>query len=258
MRAYMIPDLLKAVFGLWLFWQFEAIAHASPEHQRGAFSHDVSWRDLVTPEHAKVMEDTFDGLETITWSLYVPPDYDPDKPPGIFVFISPIKDGTIRPRWRRVFDQHNMIYISASGAGNYVPSKRRFYHSALAVKTVQSLYKTDERVRIISGFSGGGRMSSRILELLPGVFTGGLMIGGAFDWAGSDEDLKTALGEGAFVFLTGTRDQAEWETRRAYLQYRDAGIADVKYISVRGMTHRFPDAKEMDQALSFLNQHLRD
>ena len=233
-------------------------ASASETLRRGEFEHDVSLKDLLGEDFSAEISNVFDGKDKITWSLYVPKDYSPANPPGIFVFVSPISDGTIRTKWKRAFDAHNMIYISANGAGNYVPSKRRFYHSVLALSTVQKLYETDDRVRIISGFSGGGRMSTRILELLPGTFSGGLIIGGAYDWIGTDQALAQTLEGGAYVFLTGDMDHAEWETRRAYLQYKNAGVADLKYMSVRGLTHRFPGWKEMDKALAFLGERLRD
>ncbi len=231
---------------------------ASEAFRQGEFEHDVSLKDMLGEGYSAEISDVFDGKDTINWSLYVPKNYSPEDPPGIFVFISPISDGAIRTKWKRAFDAHNMIYISANGAGNYVPSKRRFYHSVLALSTVQQLYETDDRVRIISGFSGGGRMSTRILELLPGTFSGGLMIGGAYDWMGTDQELSETLDEGAYVFLTGDMDHAEWETRRAYLQYQNAGIEDVKYMSIRGLTHRFPGWKEMDKALAYLGERLRD
>lgn len=256
MEAVTINRWFVLLIGIILTLSVSAIAQ--PTVQTGIVEYEISLADLIGEEAAQEYSDEFEPDTPIKWSLYVPKNYSSETPPGIFVFVSPIKDGTIRRKWKRVFDARNMIYISAIGDGNFVSSKRRYYNSVFATLVARRLYETDNRVTIVSGFSGGGRMSTRILEFVPQIFTGGLMIGGSYNWQGDIEDLEPKLRGGAYVFLAGDRDHAEWETENAYRQYKNAGLENVKFISVRGLGHSFPNWREMDEALEYINETLRN
>ena len=246
------------MLGLMLAFFGPVLVMADPANEvvTGELTFEINISDLVSSGQLAGFSDQYEADDIISWSVYIPKSYDPENPPGLFVFISPIRDGTIRPSWRRAFDDHNLIYISANKAGNFVTAKRRYYNSVLAVNFARQNYAINEDVKIISGFSGGGRMASRILEFVPGAFTGGLMIGGAFDWLGNEKEMPGILEGGAYVFLTGDRDSAEWETKRLYLQYKRVGISNIKYISVRGRPHIFPRYREMNQSLEFLTERL--
>ena len=235
MNAGRLNRALWFTLGLLLAFGASALGDTRQTHveKAGEFQFETTLSDLVKPDQIAGFADQYQADDVLSWSVYVPKSYDPENPPGLFVFISPIRDGSIRPSWRQAFDNHNLIYISANQAGNFVTAKRRYYNSVLAINFARQKYNLNEDIKIVSGFSGGGRMASRILEFVPGGFTGGLMIGGAFDWLGSEEEMPEVLEGGAYVFLTGDRDSAEWETKRLYLQYKRVGISNIKYISVR-------------------------
>ncbi|NNE57555.1 MAG: hypothetical protein HKN36_05565 [Hellea sp.] len=230
---------------------------ASNSYVLGEYDFQVSLSELVGEKTDFRFSEYFEQEETLNWHIYVPADYDPTDPSGLMVFINPLKSDYMPPKWKRVFDDHNMIYISATGAGNFVPVGRRMANSIFAVTIIQKLYVIDPNVKIISGFSGGARTSCIILENLPGVFNGALVMGGGLPWSESTETLKKTLGAGAYVFLTGTKDSAEQETRQTYWQYRNAGVDNIKLISVKNLGHDFAGEKELSEALEFLTGSLR-
>jgi len=198
-----------------------------------------SYRNIVEPG------------QTISWQVYLPNNDSTDQP-GVFVYVSPMKTGRIDSRWREVMDQQNLIYIAADKSGNKVPTIRRMVMATLAVRALAQNYSFDVGRVIVSGYSGGGRVASRLATQYPEVFTGALYICGVDFWKKDKTPKVDRVIRNRFVFFTGSRDFNQNETRRIYKRYLNAGAQHSKLIVVPGLGHKHPDAAYLTEALQFL------
>jgi predicted peptidase len=149
-------------------------------------------------------------------------------------------------------DQQNLIYIAANNSGNKVLTSRRMVLALFAVRALGQHYAFDTSRINVSGFSGGGRVASRIATQYPDVFTGALYICGVDFWKKDKTPNVDRLLQNRFVFLTGTRDFNQRETRQIQKRYIKAGAQHTKLIIVPDMAHKHPDAIYLTEALQFL------
>ena len=189
--------------------------------------------------------------ESISWQVYLPGN-DATEAPGVLVYVSPMNTGRIDSRWREVMDQQNLIYIAANDSGNRVPTIRRMVLATLAVKALARQYSFDPGRINVAGFSGGGRVASRIASQYPEVFTGALYICGVDFWKKDKTPKVERVIQNRFVFLTGTRDFNRRETRQVQQRYIKAGAQHTRLIVVPGLAHQHPDAAYLTEALQFL------
>lgn len=208
-------------------------------------------RQLLGEEKASRFEKILAPDESISWEVYIPKN-DSTEPPGVFVYVSPMKTGRIDSRWREVMDQQNLIYIAANNSGNKIPTIRRMVLATLAVKALGQRYAFDTGHINVAGFSGGGRVASRIATQYPDVFTGALYICGVDFWKKDKTPNVERVIQNRFVFLTGTKDFNRRETRQIQKRYIKAGAQHTKLIVVPDMAHEHPDAAYLTEALQFL------
>jgi predicted esterase len=206
---------------------------------------------LIGEEQAGRFRKIIDPEEKISWQVYLP-DNDSAEPPGVFVYVSPMKTGRIDSRWREVMDQQNLIYISANDSGNRTLTVRRMVMANMAVKALAKDFTFDPAHILVSGFSGGGRVASRLATQYPQVFTGALYICGVDFWKKDQTPDVERLLQNRFVFLTGTRDFNLRETKQVQKRYIKAGALHTKLIVIPGLAHQHPDAAYLTEALQFL------
>jgi predicted esterase len=191
--------------------------------------------------------------EVITWEIYVPGDYRPDNPAGLFVFVSPISAGRMPIKWRSVMDENNLIWIAANKSGNRVVVSRRMLFAVLAVLVAERNYSVDTQRLYISGFSGGGKVASRIAESHAQTFKGGFFIGGTEVWKDEPPSGIESMKSNHYVFLCGSSDQALRSCEQAFRAYRAQDIENTKLMVIRGMGHNTPDASNFAKAIAFLD-----
>jgi hypothetical protein len=117
-----------------------------------------------------------------SFQVYVPAHYDGSRPFGLFVWISPADDGRLPAAWREVVDEHDLIVAGPDRAGN---ERFVWYRMGLALDAVHTLtleYEIDPDRVYVTGFSGGGRLASRLGFHYPEVFRGGIYQGGCSFW----------------------------------------------------------------------------
>ena len=238
---------------------FVPVAQAQnlPSQDTGRFDVKVPVGRIVDIESLGSFADIYHADDEISWHIYVPEDYDPNNPPGVFVFISPSKSGKAQASWYNALKRENFIYISANKAGNLVPGKRRISNAALAVAYIDAHYEINDARTVIAGFSGGGRISSLVVESVPGVFNAGIFMGGAFEWGGDPDTIKEQLGGGAYVFMTGEFDQAQGEVQKTYRQYKKQGLKHLKLVNGRKTGHEYPKRGAFASALKFISKNLQ-
>ena len=221
----------------------------------GPRTHDLQIQttssQLLGEQRAEQYKNILDPDEEISFQVYLP-DNDSTEIPGVFVYVSPMKTGRIDSRWREVMDQQNLIYIAADQSGNKIPTIRRMVLATLAVQALGQDHEFDTDHISISGFSGGGRVASRLATQYPEVFTGAVYICGVDFWKKDQTPGVERLVQNRFVFLTGSRDFNRQETRQIRKRYIKAGAQNSKLIEVPGMGHNHPDATYLTEAIQYL------
>ena len=246
-----LPGFMWVLLYLCLGSMLTGAAVASNNSSENDVHIETTANQLLSEQKAAHFKKMLKPDETISWEVYIP-NNDTTEVPGVFVYVSPMKTGRIDSRWREVMDQQNLIYIAANNSGNKILTSRRMVLALFAVRALGKRYAFDTTRINVSGFSGGGRVASRIATQYPDVFTGALYICGVDFWKKDQTPNVDRLLQNRFVFLTGTSDFNRRETRQIQQRYIKAGALHTMLIVVPGMAHKHPDAAHLTQALEFL------
>lgn len=167
------PEILLAIVFLCCVLLLPGISVAGNNPTGDSFQLQQTLNQLIGEDQAARYQKILSPDEPISWYVYLPNTNSTVKP-GVMVYISPRETGQIDSRWRSVMDQQNMIYIAANDSGNRIPVNRRMVLAVMAIKALaqQHSFATDHI--IVAGFSGGGRVASKLASQYPEVFTGSL------------------------------------------------------------------------------------
>jgi predicted esterase len=209
--------------------------------------------ELLNEASIKTFNQIIPDNEAVEWSVYVPNTYKQERPAGVLVFISADNSGKIPNIWKEIMDKHNLIWIGANESGNKVDISKRIAYAILAVVAVDKNYKIDPERIYISGFSGGGRVSSMVAIQYAHIFKGAIYICGANFWGMSVPKQYKEIMMNSFVFITGTEDFNLADTKNVYNAYMNAGIQNVKLINVPRMSHENPSKITYEEAVKFLD-----
>jgi predicted esterase len=216
------------------------------------FEITASLEELYGAGQAEKFRDIQKPDASITWQVYRP-NHAGDEPPGLLVYVSPTRSGTMDGRWAKVLDEYNLAYIAADRSGNRVPVTRRMVLATSAIYAAKQQFEIDEKRIYVSGFSGGGRVASFLSRQYPTVFSGAIFICGVDFW---NEDVIREMDRvlnNRYVFVTGSRDFNLNETRIVYNKYLKAGAKNSLLEIESGMSHELPNANTLAAALNFLD-----
>ena len=245
----------QALIFVAILWCGSASAEAErAEIQYGEFVATRTGAELVELLAAESLTDTFRENKEFTWYVYVPESYDPEKPAGLLVYISPIPQGYMPKEWKSVVDQQNLIVISAHNSGNHTRTKRRMLLAIVAPYVVFENYAIDTDRVYLSGFSGGGKVASVTAVNFPTLFDGAIFICGAEAWSNVDEEKLARANENRFVFVTGTRDFNRLQTKKMQRKFFDAGMTNSMLLNVPNMGHSTPGEDSFRDAILFLDE----
>lgn len=250
-RGFTQSWFIQAFICLCCSFILESAAIASDQASGNDVQIQATAGQLLGEEKASRFKKVLAPDEPISWEVYLPRN-DSSEEPGVFVYVSPMSTGRIDSRWREVMDQQNLIYIAANKSGNRIPTIRRMVLATLGVTALGQRYAFDTSHINVAGFSGGGRVASRIATQYPDVFTGALYICGVDFWKKDKTPNVERVIQNRFVFLTGTKDFNRRETRQIQKRYIKAGAQHTKLIVVPGMAHTHPDAAYLTEAIQFL------
>ena len=219
----------------------------------GAFELARTLPQVVGEAAAQNVVDVLPADQVASWVVYVPEGDDPDLPPGLLVYISPTYSGQMPRDWRRVMEQHNLIWIAANDSGNTVDVRRRTLLALIAPTLIRQHYEIDAERVYVSGLSGGGKMASMVATEYAQLFKGAIYNCGVNFWDKHPPPRFEQIKRNRYVFVTGEHDQALRPTRKVFKRYQNAGVAGVKLMVVPDMGHENPDAAEISDALEFLD-----
>jgi len=209
--------------------------------------------EILGESEAQSISQLLPGDEPIEWQVYVPESYRADKPAGTLVFVSPIESGGIPRKWKSIMDAHNLIWIGANDSGNDIPVAQRMLMAILAPQVLARTQELDLERIYISGFSGGGKIATRVASVRPDLFKGGLYIAGSVPWEGDLPAEIELIRKNRHVFLVGTDDFALKPMKRVYSGYKKAGIENVDLMTISGYKHRLPPARYVEKAVVYLD-----
>ena len=247
-----LPGLSLAIIILCCVLLLPAKTDAQEKPAEDSFLIQQTLNHLLGEDQAARYQKILSPDEPISWFVYLPNNNSSAKP-GVMVYVSPRETGKIDPRWRDVMDQQNLVYIAANDSGNRKPVNRRMVLAIMAIRALAGQHSFDNNHIIVAGFSGGGRVASKLASQYPEVFTGALYICGVDYWKKDQTPKVERLLQNKFVFLTGSRDFNRDETKRIYRRYIKAGAQQSKLMVIPGMSHEHPDAAALTEALQFLN-----
>lgn len=252
------------------------------EVRRGQFTASFTDQSPLSPieaqnkrHHIKVEDAHRYRLADESFEIYVPEDYDPDRPWGILVWISAMESGRPHTPYLPLLSQHQLIWIGANNSGNERGVGVRFGLALDAVYNLKQLYNIDESRIYVSGISGGGKVATMLAIIYPEVFTGSIPIVGTTYfrhiplpneknkyWPGMFEKppastLDRAKRDGRFVLITGSKDFNRDPIKATYEEgFVKDGFAQVEYVEVEGMDHEMAGAERFERAIEFLDAPL--
>ncbi len=212
-----------------------------------------SLEQLLGKEAAAGLKKIMPVDKELSWKIFIPEKVN-ENPPGVLVYISPVKSAELDQDWAATLNQQNMIYIAAHDSGNETLVNRRMLMGLMALTVLKKTINYDKTQVFISGFSGGGRVASMLAGQYPAIFKGGLYICGVNKLSKRQNSKLNQLKENRYVFLTGSGDFNRNETRSIYRNYKRAGIEESKLMIIQGLSHEHPNADQFNQAIIFLKQ----
>ena len=211
--------------------------------------------ELVGAEAARNISAVLPPEVTVTWEVVVPEGYDPARPAGLLVYISPSDSGQLPRGWGMLLEERNLIWVAANRSGNRQYVARRIALAVLATGALAGTYAIDPARVYLSGYSGGARVAGLLAPSYPAVFRGALYIGGAELWDQPDgPPHPQAMRRNRYAFLVGSDDDVNRATaRRIQDAYLAAGISDTEMIIARRTGHAIPGLRYVAAALDFLD-----
>lgn len=203
------------------------------------------------------------------WQLFVPEacraplavSSDDDAACGVLVWVSPW-DQAVPPRdWLAALEAAKLVYVAAERGGNGADVLDRRVPLALhGLAGAQARTRIDPARVYIGGFSGGGRVASRIAAGYPDVFRGGLFVATSDGLGSSDAPVPplerlAALRAGRWWFAVGDEDPENAAiTHDAFKHWQRLCALDSRLLRVTGWGHRNLDGRRLRQALAFLER----
>lgn len=211
----------------------------------------------------------------------LPRGYDAGVASGVVVWCSPTPAWRIPPEFHGALDELNLIACGFDNAGNHRRTRDGKTHGIVdrlqlmldAAQTCRARFHVDETRVYMTGFSGGGRVSSIMVLAFPEVFAGAVPI------VGLDSYKPAEVGGGKYVparlpkprgarwkqvlerrmwALTGSED-----FNRVEMEARVAGMVEdglpVRLHTTPGMPHeKMPAEATVAEALSWVDEPWRE
>jgi hypothetical protein len=198
----------------------------------------------------------------------LPAGFEPSRPTGLLVWISPTPEGRPPPHLFEAADALNLVCVSAADAGNDRTPLDRIQLTLDAVATVSARVWIDHERVYAAGMSGGGRIASMLWACFPDVFTGAAAIVGMNShhpiptgksnqyWPPSHElptgDRGRALRINRLAAISGPRDYnfREMQARTTRLQRERLAV---RLFDHADLGHTMPTPEQLTRALTWVD-----
>ncbi|MBL4601327.1 MAG: hypothetical protein JKY84_01135 [Emcibacteraceae bacterium] len=172
--------------------------------------------------------------DIISWEVYVPENYDPNKPAGIMVFAGSPQNVRAPFGWLSVMKDKNLIWVAARKSGNASSIHQKKLLAMMSVPIIEEKYNIDKNRIYITG---EGRTAGRAVLDYPQMFTGAIFMGDRV-WEDNADDKVKAITNNRYVFVTREKTAFPKGTRYAYNKFRKSGVTNSKIVLIQGR-HRY-------------------
>ena len=221
----------------------------------GYFRKSMTAVELLGTDGAKSLANVFEPDEKLEWELYVPDSYDPSSPAGVMVFSSPSPSWSgSRKSYNDLLEEKNLIWAGVLRAGDATPLNERMMKSLLTPTMLASEYALDPDRIYVGGFAGGAHVATLLSTGKPGMFKGGMFVGGAIFWGDKVPPEVNVIRQNRFVFIAGSNDVALKTVQRTASSYTGAGVMNTKLIVMPNERQEMPGPLYLRAAVEFLDQ----
>ena len=209
-----------------------------------------------------------------SFEIYIPPDYSPETSYGVFAWVSPGDEAGTPRRFEPLLRQWKLLAVSAARCGNEQSIDRRIGLVMSAILQLSKSLNIDRHRLIISGFSGGGRISAMAGFLHPEFWRGAIGCAGSTYYKGysmlmpvgasspgingiypdlvSEQNVKDARKNVRFVVITGPGDMNLNDSRSIHRALRRDSFQSL-LIEEPGLGgHHIANVESMAKALEFV------
>lgn len=195
------------------------------------------------------------------WHLFTPDDCSADRPCGALVWVHPWHEAAPPRGWEPVLRRARVVFVAAARSGNDQPVlDRRVPLALFGLAGAQARVAIDPARVWIGGFSGGGRVASRMAAAYPDVFAGGIFVATADGPGTADSPLPggerlAALRRGRYWAVVGDADPENHSILRdAVKHFRRACALATRFEVETDWGHRMPDGRDLEHAIRFLDR----
>lgn len=224
---------------------------SAQDYMTGMFRLSRQPAEIVEPDVAQALDKIVKKDEKLQWQIYVPEQYTPERPAGLFVYIDPDGHGRIPDRWTPVFDSHNIIWVGVRQTQRNPSPTRRIWQAILGARGVEGDYAIDLQRMYVGGTRETVSLAVTTM-LMANEFGGGVYTRGSFFSPELTPDHVQALQRKAHVFVTGTNDNSKRQIQSDYELYQEQGISNVKLIFDNQRLGDVGSPEQMDEAFRFL------
>jgi pimeloyl-ACP methyl ester carboxylesterase len=210
----------------------------------------------VTNPPAKWLGD-YDSTKT-TFDLFVPAVKDSKQPLGLVLYV-PADNGAggFSPLIEACKGLGFACAAVRDAGNNVMPQQRRYRMVLDVLDEVRSLLPVDADRTYIAGFSGGGRVASRIANGLPELFGGLLAIGASEELREEPYLRQRCIDRLSVAIVVGEKDfnRGEGERFKGPI-LKELGVR-TQVTVVPGQGHGVPDAKTLTGVLKWLDDGVK-
>ncbi len=150
--------MFKILFFAILLVGFSVVYAADQPYKTGFL--DVQLPELPQPGLDPVLLPGTLNPKAEVFEIFIPPSYDPAKTYIVLAWVNPDDSAKIPRQFEPVFTQNEFIVISAAKISNDQLWQKRIGILESGITQLSKTMHFDTTKRIISGFSGGGRISA--------------------------------------------------------------------------------------------------
>jgi hypothetical protein len=203
------------------------------------------------------------------FQVLVPDTYSPDAAWGLFVWVTPNDDPSLRKDMDAELAKHRLLFVGAYSTGNGRNPIDRCRLALDATCNMTRRFKIDYKRIYVGGFSGGSRIASLLGVACGDIFTGTLCVCGVNFYkivaaSGGQHYPPTYIPEpsialrakrnGRFVLLTGEHDMNRESTKSNWERgFKAEGFQNVLFLDIKDMKHELPTAAVFNTSLNFLD-----
>ena len=221
----------------------------------GYFRTNMTTVELLGADGAKSVANVLEPDEKLEWQLYVPHSYDPSRPAGVLVFVSPSASWSGSSKsYNDLLEEKNLIWAGVLRAGDATPLDERITKALLTPAVLSRDYALDPERMYVGGYWGGAHVAMLLATGKPGLFKGGIFVGNAIFWGNETPPEIDVIRQNRYIFIAGSIDDGITTVRRVAGLYRDAGVVNTKLIIMPNERREMPGPLYLREAIEYIDQ----